>query len=101
MKYKQNSNKFLMLRGLFLSAMLVVSILSHAKTEIVVSNTDSLKTKESRDSTIYADFEFPAEFPGGQEALKEYLKKEFRYTRKSLEKITRDRIILRFTINVD
>ena len=101
MNNKQNSNKFLMLRGLFLSAMLVVSILSHAKTEIVVCNTDSLKTKESRDSTIYEDFEFPAEFPGGQEALKEYLKKEFRYTRKSLEKITRDRIILRFTINVD
>lgn len=101
MKNKQNSNKFLVLRGLFLSAMLVVSILSHSKIETVVSNSDSLKTKESRDSTIYEDFEFPAEFPGGQEALKEYLKKEFRYTRKSLEKTTRDRIILRFTINVD
>ena len=85
MKYKQNSNKFLMLRGLFLSAMLVVSILSHSKIETVVSNSDSLKTKESRDSTIYEDFESPAEFPGGQEALKEYLRKEFRYTRKSLK----------------
>ena len=74
--------------------MLVVSILSHAKTETMVSNTDSLKTKESRDSTIYEDFEFPAEFPGGQEALKGYLKKEFRYTRKSLKKITCDIIIL-------
>ena len=74
--------------------MLVVSILSHAKTETMVSNPDSLKTKESRDSTIYADFEFPAEFPGGQEALKEYLKKEFRYTSKSLKKITCDIIIL-------
>ena len=57
MNNKQNSNKFLMLRGLFLSAMLVVSILAHAKTETMVSNPDSLKTKESRDSTIYADFE--------------------------------------------
>ncbi len=75
MKDKQNSTKFLMLRGLFLSAMLVVSILSYAQTETMVSNTDSLETKESRDGTIYEDFEFPAEFPGGQEALKEYLKK--------------------------
>ena len=62
MNNNQNSNKFLVLRGLFLSAMLVVSILAHAKIEIMVSNTDSLKTKESRDSTIYEDFEFPAEF---------------------------------------
>ena len=56
MKYKQNSNKFLMLRGLFLFAMLVVSILSHSKIETVVSNSDSLKTKESRDNTIYEDW---------------------------------------------
>ena len=101
MKNKQNSNKFLVFRGLFLSAMLVVSILAHAKTEAMVSNPDSLKTKESRDSTMYADFEFPAEFPGGQEALKENLKKEFRKSSKSLKNKTCDRIILRFTINVD
>ena len=42
-----------------------------------------------------------AQFPGGQEALEEYLKAKLKFHKKSLKKVTNQRIILRFLIDTD
>lgn len=86
---------------LSLIACLGMGMAGYAQTEVVVSNPDSLEIKESRDSSIYENFEFPALFPGGQEALEKYLKSKLRLHYKSLKKVTNPRIILRFVIDKD
>ena len=112
MKQKQKSSNLLMLRGLCLFALL--GIYNFANAEPRTGNDTSFpidtiqtvqhgekESRESKDTNVYDDYEEQAQFPGGQEALEKYLKAKLKFHKKSLKKVTNQRIILRFLIDKD
>ena len=112
MKNKHKSTNLLMFRGLCLFALL--GIYNFANAEQKTGNDtyfpiDTIQTvqhgekesRESKDTRVYEDYEEQAQFPGGQEALEEYLKAKLKFHKKSLKKVTNQRIILRFLIDKD
>ena len=67
----------------------------------VLAQQDDSKKKATEDEVVFIDVEKSAEFPGGMEALENYLKSKIKYPAKARRKMIEGKVFVQFVVEKD
>lgn len=90
------------MKKLFLPLLLLSASLAMAQTESVhVPPPGQVEPVQGTSDAVYTFVEQMPEYPGGNEAMMEFIRKNLRYPEKAKETGVEGRVIVRFVVNED
>lgn len=92
------------MKTLFLSLLLLFTGVANAQTEsvhVVPPTPSPVEPVQEKNDVVYTYVEQMPEFPGGNEAMMEFIRKNLRYPETAKETGVEGRVIVRFVVNED